>query len=137
MTTVRALMLVIVTSLVAHAAQTGPQCQSAQLKAASRRASKELACYAAAARKAAFVDPDCVDKVVQKFTDDYQKLSDKGGCFRTNAAATIAQSIDQMLATVAKFTGPCGASGDFCNVGSDCCSNSCIMLGPPFFPFCS
>jgi polyhydroxybutyrate depolymerase len=90
----------------------GPSaCESARLKAAGKKASSRLTCYAKAATKGGAVDTACLDRASAKFAAAFAKTS---GC--SGDAATVENAVDDAcvdaLVTLAGGTvaGICGAT---------------------------
>jgi len=66
-------------------------CESKRLKAAGKKASRKLKCYAKAAAKDLPVDTSCLGKATTKFTADFNKLT---GCTGDGNVAGIETLID-------------------------------------------
>ena len=66
-------------------------CESKRLKAAGKKASRKLKCYAKAAAKDLPVDTACLGKATTKFTSDFNKLT---GCTGDGNVAGIETLID-------------------------------------------
>jgi hypothetical protein len=78
------------------------KCLSAKQKAAGKKASGKLGCYAKAAAKATAVDSGCLTKVEDKFSAAFTKADAKGACPGTASAveASVDQCVNDVVALV-------------------------------------
>src|SRR5262245_65902558 len=81
-------------SLPAAAKPTPAQkCTGAKMKAAAKKVSGKLVCYAKAASKKLPVDDACLGKAETTFTTAFSKAELKGGCLTVGDASVVEASI--------------------------------------------
>jgi hypothetical protein len=103
------LVLALLASSVALAADPAAVCAAAKRKAAAKKAYGKLKCAAKAASKGIAIDPACLAKVETKFQAAYAKAEAKGGCLTTANANDVEATVD---ACVAAVRAALGASGE-------------------------
>jgi len=81
----RAFSLALATGLLLSVlparAQLVPECSSAKLKREGQAAAKVLKCYVKAAGKQQAVDPDCLQKAMEKLNAGFTKAEEDGPCY--------------------------------------------------------
>jgi hypothetical protein len=93
--------LVVSLAVAASVALAGPtpaqKCTAAKLKATGKKASAKLKCHEKAVLKGLAVDPACLAKAEEKFTDAFAKAEAKGGCLTNGDAASIEALVDTFV----------------------------------------
>ena len=88
----------ILAAPVAFAASTPAQkCSGSKIKATSKKASAKLKCHEKAILKGVAVDPECLAKAEEKFTDAFAKAQAKGGCLTTGDTGSIEALVDSFV----------------------------------------
>src|SRR5262245_44413852 len=117
---------------------TPSNCEAKRLKAAGKKAEKQLLCYSKAAKKGVAVDSGCLDKASAQFVASFGKVT---GCTGDGQAATVETIVDtecvaQHVATLAVCGNmhvdngeQCDAPGSSCG-GSAVCGNDCTCPCP-------
>jgi hypothetical protein len=129
------------------------KCQAAKIKAMGKKTFDKAKCRAKALQKGVALDPLCLTKAEDKFTQAIAKADALGSC--SGAATDLEAAVDQCVNGYAAVVGApattttvigttttvtptsttsttlaCGAGGAACNANSDCCSGLCILTGP-------
>jgi hypothetical protein len=72
-------------------------CSSSELKAAGKKLSGKMNCYAKAAKKFQPVDPTCLSKAESKFMTAFGNAELKGDCYTMSHAATVESIVDDCV----------------------------------------
>jgi len=121
MTRTIAIVLLAATLAVPAASATDPavRCSASKLKAAARKASAKLKCYANATLRGLAVDQPCLDKVTAKFNSTWQRIEAAGGCRVTvDDQNDVEGKVDTLASGLAVTLAPCGDLGGVC--GGSC-----------------
>jgi hypothetical protein len=94
----------IVTLTPATMPAATPKCPAAKQKAAGKKASSLLVCYAKATLKQIAVDPACVTKAQDKFTAAFGKADTAGGCATTGDASNVEPVVDAFVTAMVGMT---------------------------------
>ena len=98
---VASLALVALVTVAASVAQAGPtpaqKCSASKIKATSKKASAKLKCHEKAILKGVSVDPLCLTKAEEKFTDAFAKAQEKGECVTTGDTASVEALVDDFV----------------------------------------
>jgi hypothetical protein len=152
-TALAALAGLLLTTGMGGAATSADKCAAAKLAAASRKATRQLACYAAALKRGTAVDPACLARADARFATAFARAEAKGECPIPGDAASVEGDVDACVVQLVSDTPPecagaledcsaipccparglacqggvcCGASGAGCGVGfPPCCSGAC------------
>ena len=82
-------------------------CLQAKIKAASKKASSKLKCWAKAVGKNTAVDPTCLAKAELKFNASFAKAETKTGCAQLGDASTVETAVDSCVSNLtALLPGP-------------------------------
>jgi plastocyanin len=112
-------------SLTAAAKPTPAQkCTGAKMKAAAKKVSGKLACYAKAASKNVPVDDACLGKAETTFTTAFSKAESKGGCLTVDDASAVEANISAFVQSEATAI-PSGGTKD----GGKCASSKLKAAG--------
>jgi hypothetical protein len=104
-------------TLTGQASPDAGSCIASRLKAAARKTSAELKCYAAAAKHGTDVDQSCLTKAEEKFSATWSRIEASGGCAAPEDASTIEFGvISYVLNLVLEVS--CGNVGSAC--GGEC-----------------
>jgi pantothenate synthetase len=124
---------VIITGVLAAALVTVPsvraettlaeKCAQAKQKAAAKKLSSKLKCYAKAAKQDAALDIECLDKAEEQFNEAFAKAEAVGGCVTTNNAASVENGVDTFLSYLLSATSSPPCSMQFFNL----CGGSCPL----------
>ena len=126
---VTGVLAVSLTSVASVRAETTPaeKCAATKQKAAAKKLTSKLKCFAKAAGKDEPVSFDCLTKAEDKFDETFAKADAAGGCVNTNDAASIENNVDTFLSYLLNATNspPCGflsfiQCGGHCPLGSSC-----------------
>lgn len=127
MTRTAAIVLLAVSLAVPATSATDPavRCSGAKLKAAARKASGLLKCYANATLHGLDVDQPCLDKVLAKFDSAWQRIEAAGGCRTTvDDQNDVEAKVDTLASNLAVTLAPCGdlggTCGGWCPFGLNC-----------------
>lgn len=126
-----AVALLVASLVVPAASATDPavRCSAAKLKAAARKASGKLKCYANATLHGVAVDQPCLDKATAKFDAAWQRIEAAGGCRVTvDDQNDVETKVDSLTSNLAVTLAPCGYSGAVCG-GSCPFGLSCFEIG--------
>jgi hypothetical protein len=110
-------------------------CAAAKEKAAAKKASAKLACWAKAARNGT-ADPDCLQKAETKFTAAFAKAEAKGGCATSGDASTVETMVDDFVAQVvgaesgSTTTTTMSCTGQVCFGVCFCAGSVCVGYDP-------
>ncbi len=77
------------------------KCTAAKVKAAAKKLSAKLACYAKAATKNAPVDDECLGKAETSFRTAFSKAESKGGCITSGDATAVEAGIEAFVQSLA------------------------------------
>lgn len=95
------------------------KCSAAKLRAAARKASGKLKCYAGATLHGLPTDQPCLDKVEAKFNAVWQHIEAAGGCRASQSDQTdVEMKVDALTGGLAVSLAPCGDLGGVC--GGSC-----------------
>ena len=101
--------------LAAPVAFAGPtpaqKCSGSKIKATSKKASAKLKCHEKAILKGLAVDPECLAKAEDKFTDAFAKAEDKGGCLTTGDTGSMEALVDTFVEDSVAALNPPAARG--------------------------
>jgi plastocyanin len=112
-------------SVPAAAKHTPAQkCTGAKMKAAAKKVSGKLACYAKAASKSLPVDDACLSKGETTFTTAFSKAESKGGCLTVGDASAVETNITAFVQSEASAI-PSGGTKD----GGKCASSKLKAAG--------
>jgi hypothetical protein len=103
-------------ALTAQASPAG-SCIAARLKAAARKTSGELKCYATAAKRGTDVDSSCLMKAEEKFNATWSRIEASGGCAAPEDASTIEFNVISYVMNLVLEVS-CGNADGTC--GGDC-----------------
>jgi hypothetical protein len=96
-----ALVLIAFVAVAASVAQAGPtpaqKCSASKIKATSKKAAAKLKCHEKAITKGVAVDPACLTKAEDKFTDAFAKAEAKSGCATTGDTNAIEALVDTFV----------------------------------------
>ena len=130
----------ILAAPVAFAGPTPAQkCSGSKIKATSKKASAKLKCHEKAILKGVAVDPECLAKAEDKFTDAFAKAEAKGGCLTTGDTGSIEALVDSFVDdSVAALNPPLPVSfaGTVqpifsANCATSGCHSGCLPVGEP------
>jgi pathogenesis-related protein 1 len=76
-------------------------CVQAKIKAASKKASSKLKCWAKALGQNTTVDPTCLPKAEMKFSLSFAKAETKTGCAQIGDANTVESAVDSCVSNLA------------------------------------
>ena len=82
------------------------KCTGAKMKAAAKKVTAKLACYAKAASKTLPVDDACLSKAETTFTTAFSKAESKGGCVTVGDAGAVEATIDSFVQSEATAIPP-------------------------------
>ena len=82
------------------------KCTGAKMKAAAKKVTAKLACYAKAASKTLPVDDACLGKAGTTFTTAFSKAESKGGCVTVGDRGTVEATIDSFAQSEATAIPP-------------------------------
>jgi hypothetical protein len=94
------LVLVLAASAAIAAPPPDQACRSAKLKGAGKYAAAVLGCYAKAAKDASVVDPACLTKSSDKFTDSFANAESKSGVSCNGVDSPIAATVEEAASDV-------------------------------------
>jgi plastocyanin len=100
------------------------KCTGAKMKAAAKKVSAKLACYAKAASKNLPVDDACLGKAETTFTTAFSKAESKGGCVTVGDASAVETNITAFVQSEATAI-PSGGTKD----GGKCASSKLKAAG--------
>jgi hypothetical protein len=135
MTRTVAIVLLAACLAVPAASATDPavRCSASKLKAAARKASGKLKCYANATLHGLAVDQPCLDKVTAKFNSTWQRIEAAGGCRVTvDDQHDVEGKVDTLASGLAVTLAPCGDLGGVCG-GSCPFGLNCFEIGTGCF----
>jgi hypothetical protein len=123
-------MAMSLASVASVRAATTPaeKCAAIKQKAAAKKLTSKLKCFAKAAGKDEPVSFECLTKAEEKFEETFAKADATGGCVNVNDAAFIENGVDTLLFHLLDATNnpPCGFTsifllcGGHCPLGSSC-----------------
>ena len=118
---------------VAGATDPAVRCSAAKLKAAARKASGRLKCYAGATLHGLAVDQPCLDKVRAKFVSTWQRIEAAGGCrVGVDDQNDVEAKVDNLAGNLAVTLAPCGDLAGVCG-GSCPFGLNCFAIGTGCF----
>jgi hypothetical protein len=135
------LIALAVTAGVVHAGPTpGAKCAVAKEKAAVKKIAAKLKCWEkAVATGASSADSGCLMAAETKFGTALMKAGAKGGCVRTDDAATIESTVDTFVNTILAETPSktCQTANLTCVCTNGASTSFFPACGSPAVPDCS